>query len=58
VGTAAWLLDQEPLAPADPADPGLLQRNETLPGYRELRALPPRATRAVDRHNSATTGTG
>lgn len=43
---AAWLLDQEPPAPADPADPALLQRNETLPGYRELRALPAGEQRA------------
>jgi hypothetical protein len=38
---AAWLLDQEPPAPADPSDPGLLQRSETLPGYQALRELPP-----------------
>jgi hypothetical protein len=43
---AAWLLDQEPPAPADPGDPALLQRSETLPVYRALRALPPAEQRA------------
>jgi hypothetical protein len=43
---AAWLLDQEPPAPADPSDPGLLQRSETLPVYRALRALPADQQRA------------
>jgi hypothetical protein len=38
---AAWLLDQEPPAPADPDDPGLLQRSETVPVYQALRELPP-----------------
>jgi hypothetical protein len=43
---AAWLLDQEPPAPADPSDPGLLQRGETLPVYQALRELPPAEQRA------------
>jgi hypothetical protein len=43
---AAWLLDQEPPAPADPNDPGLLQRSETLPVYQALRELPPAEQRA------------
>jgi hypothetical protein len=38
---AAWLLDQEPPAPADPSDPALLQQSETLPAYQALRELPP-----------------
>jgi hypothetical protein len=38
---AAWLLDQEPPPPADPSDPALLQRSETLPVYQALRELPP-----------------
>ena len=38
---AARLLDQEPPAPADPRDPGLLQQSETLPVYQALRELPP-----------------
>jgi hypothetical protein len=38
---AAWLLDQAPPAPADPSDPALLQRRETLPLYQALRELPP-----------------
>jgi hypothetical protein len=38
---AAWLLGQEPPAPADPSDPGLLQRSETLPVYQALGELPP-----------------
>jgi hypothetical protein len=43
---AAWLLDQEPPAPADPSDPGLLQQSETLPVYQALRELPPAEQRA------------
>jgi hypothetical protein len=43
---AAWLLDQEPPAPADPADPALLQRSETLPVYQALRELPAAEQRA------------
>jgi hypothetical protein len=43
---AAWLLGQEPPAPADPNDPGLLPRSETLPVYRALRGLPPAEQRA------------
>jgi hypothetical protein len=39
--SAAWLLDQEPPAPADPSDPVLLQQSETLPAYQALRELPP-----------------
>jgi hypothetical protein len=43
---AAWLLDQEPPAPADPSDPALLQQGETLPAYQALRGLPPDEQRA------------
>jgi hypothetical protein len=43
---AAWLLDQEPPAPADPGDPGLLPRSETLPVYQALRQLPAPEQRA------------
>jgi hypothetical protein len=43
---AAWLLGQEPPAPADPSDPALLQPSETLPVYRALRELPPDEQRA------------
>jgi hypothetical protein len=45
VVAAAWLLDREPPAPADPNDPGLLRRDETLPPYRALRELPPQEQR-------------
>jgi hypothetical protein len=43
---AAWLLDQEPPAPADPSDPALLQQGETLPAHQALRGLPPDEQRA------------
>lgn len=45
VVAAAWLLDQEPPAPDDPLDP-VLDRTETLPVYRALRALPAEEQRA------------
>jgi hypothetical protein len=43
---AAWLLGQEPPAPADPSDPALLQPSETVAVYRALRELPPDEQRA------------
>jgi hypothetical protein len=43
---AAWLLDQEPPAPANPDNPALPRRDETLPAYQALRAWPPDEQRA------------
>ncbi|MDQ7908320.1 hypothetical protein RB614_27715 [Phytohabitans sp. ZYX-F-186] len=37
---AAWLLDQDP-PPADPGDPALASRTESLAAYQALRRLPP-----------------